>query len=300
MYFGKFHNVNRVVIGDNQKPTAVKGGFFLSLLFGLAFIAIGVFSTMQSSFVRKFVNNWSTVRAVVYDVDERYETDKNGRSSKVYKPRLRYSVGSSEYQVVGPESSESYYDGQEIEILYNPQVPGQFKIPSLIGDLAGVLFAVAGLAFIVYSAILKAKQKKMDALIKEAKSGRVEKFDGYIVGVYNNPNSQATSNGFPKNQVVVKFNDNGVERTKTLELFLIPEHLSAYFQAPTPIAVYRNPEDSNDFIIDEGDIYSLTNSVVDVVSSNPFQRNSVVPQAPQQPLDQTQNSSNESSGYEKF
>lgn len=144
---------------------------FISLtavIFGLVFIVVAV---VVSSSGKKSIENYLPVEATIKEI--RYVDDN-------HKPYVEYEVDGETYHSELNFYSSSMYEGQRIEVLYNPENPSQtasedaFKIIGFVFGLIGGIFLVAGLIPMTIGIIATVKLSKAPKLSVVGTDGTAE------------------------------------------------------------------------------------------------------------------------------
>lgn len=129
-----------------------------AVLLGIIFIVVTV---VVSTAGKKSIENYLPVEATIKEI--RYVGDN-------HKPYVEYEVDGQTYHSELNFYSSSMYEGQKIEILYNPEMPSQtasedaFKIIGFVFGLIGGIFLVAGLIPMTIGIVATVKLSKAPKL----------------------------------------------------------------------------------------------------------------------------------------
>ena len=203
---------------------------------------------------------WKTTSAQVIDYDV-YETGgsrRGGRGLSFYSSIYQYQVDGVAYEghsVLGRFTQPKIQS--QIPIAYNPEYPYQSASSEnrhffYIVFLPGFSLLLVGK---ILSLIIAAWIKKA-SLAQARRLGPV--YDGYIIDVI--PAEQFREYN-PLHEIWLEFDINQVPYQTSICLPLREHHFISYSQNPRPIPVYVDPHDDSQFLIDDNDIYAITNQI---------------------------------------
>ena len=100
---------------------------FLGIIFGIIFIAIGVFMYIRNDTLVK--NCTEEVKAVVVDMKQELSSDDDG-TSYMYYPIIEYKAGNDTVRITMSTGSNipKYQIDDEITVLYNPKKTKEFIV----------------------------------------------------------------------------------------------------------------------------------------------------------------------------
>lgn len=139
-----------------------------AVLMGIIFIIVTV---VVSTTGKKSIENYLPVQATIKEI--RYVGDN-------HKPYVEYEVDGQTYHSELNFYSSSMYEGQKIEILYNPDMPSQtasedaFKIIGFVFGLIGGIFLIAGIIPIIFGIVATVKLSKAPKLSVVGTDGTAE------------------------------------------------------------------------------------------------------------------------------
>ena len=115
---------------------------FLVIIFGIIFIAVGIFIYYRNSYLIK--NCTIETKATVVDMKEEFSSDSDS-SGYMYYPIIEYKVKEDTLKVTMNTGSSrpSYSIGEEITIFYNPNKTNEFIVK---GDKTSNMFSVVFIA----------------------------------------------------------------------------------------------------------------------------------------------------------
>lgn len=127
------------------------------ILIGLIFMGIGIYTLVSGNAKAKRCTEETS--GVVVEVVEERKTDSDGKTTYSYYPVIEYRVGEesiTKKHNIGSGNSSKYIEGDEIDILYDPNSIEDFIIK---GDnslkMIGYIFAGFGLFTTVVGVVSK-------------------------------------------------------------------------------------------------------------------------------------------------
>ena len=132
--------------------------YLLPVVFCAAGVGCFVYGVKNRNKEKEARRSWVRTEGVVKSVESSWGISSSDEGSKiVYTPLYEYVVDSVSYETRGWASSENinaYNVGDRTTILYNPENPGK-AMPEktktgFLFLLVGVLFFIAGIAFIAF------------------------------------------------------------------------------------------------------------------------------------------------------
>ena len=244
-----------IVEGTVRRENPIVSLVYLSLIMiALTYICITATGQFKAVFY-----GWKTTSAQVIDYDV-YETggSRGGRGLSFYSSIYQYQVDGVAYEghsVLGRCTQPKIQS--QISIAYNPEYPYQSASSEnhhffYIVFLPGFSLLLVGK---ILSLIIAAWIKKA-SLAKARRLGPV--YDGYIIDVI--PAEQFREYN-QLHEIWLEFDINQVPYQTSICLPLREHHFISYSQNPRPIPVYVDPHDDSQFLIDDNDIYTITNQI---------------------------------------
>ncbi|KXT83827.1 hypothetical protein STRDD11_01264 [Streptococcus sp. DD11] len=246
-----------IVKGRVRKPRPIVSLVSLSLvMIALTYICISATGQFKVVFY-----GWKTTSAQVLDYDV-YETGGRrgggGGGLSLYSSIYQYQVDGVAYEghsVLGRFTQPKIQS--QISIAYNPEYPYQSASSEnhhffYIVFLPGFSLMLVGkiLSLIIAAWIKKAR------LAQARRLGPV--YYGYIIDVIP---AEQFRNYNPLHEIWLEFDINQVPYQTSICLPLREHHFISYSQNPRPIPVYVDPHDDSRFLIDDNDIYAITNQI---------------------------------------
>ena len=244
-----------IVEGTVRKENPIVSLVYLSLIMiALTYICI----TASGQFKAVFYG-WKTTSAQVIDYDV-YETggSRGGRGLSLYNSIYQYQVDGVAYEgysVLGRFTKPKIQS--QIPIAYNPEYPYQ-SASSENRHFFYIVF-LPGFSLLLVGKILSlmiAAWIKKASLAQARRLGPV--YDGYIIDVI--PAEQFREYN-QLHEIWLEFDINQVPYQTSICLPLREHHFISYSQNPRPIPVYVDPHDDSQFLIDDNDIYAITNKI---------------------------------------
>ena len=136
-------NNNQNGFSGNQnagRPVTSRAGWFIPLLIGLTFVALGAFMVYQSERSK----DWPTASATVQSVDSVTERDSDGDTKTSYKATLEFTVDEKRF-TTSMTSSSATQVGSTQEVRYNPENPNDTQI----GDMGIFTYIFGGVGLIL-------------------------------------------------------------------------------------------------------------------------------------------------------
>ncbi|MBZ2066592.1 DUF3592 domain-containing protein [Streptococcus sanguinis] len=198
---------------------------------------------------------WKTTSAQVIDYDV-YNRGRRGLS--FYSSIYQYQVDGVAYEghsVIAKFTQPKIQS--QISIAYNPEYPYQSASSENYHIFYLVFFPGFSLLLVGKSlSLIIAAWIKKASLAQARRLGLV--YDGYIIDVI--PAEQFREYN-PLHEIWLEFDINQVPYQTSICLPLREHHFISYSQNPRPIPVYVDPHDDSQFLIDDNDIYAITNQV---------------------------------------
>lgn len=146
---------------------ALVGGVFLFV--GVAFFVVGV--GLYVTFNR-FSETALPTQAVITEIRATGTTGSGRRRSTTYSVYVRYEVDGKRYSERLPEYSSGMEEGQQLEILYNPEAPAEIHTRS--GGLFTLIFVGIGALFACIGGVLTylvlKKRRRVRRLLAEGRT----------------------------------------------------------------------------------------------------------------------------------
>lgn len=137
-------------------------------IIGIVFLLVGVIVILVSVFISisdaKFREGAESTMAVITDIEvDRYR--RNGETHTDHDVYVEYEVDGKTYETLLNYYDSSMFVGQEIEVFYHPEAPGDVRAESFFAPvflvLFGLVFGIIGGAFVVSNARKIAKHKQL-------------------------------------------------------------------------------------------------------------------------------------------
>ena len=246
-----------IVEGTVRKKNPIVSLVCLSLIMiALTYICISATGQFKAVFY-----GWKTTSAQVLDYDV-YETGGRrgggGGGLSLYSSIYQYQVDGVAYEghsVLGRFTKPRIQS--QISIAYNPEYPYQ-SASSENHHFFYIVF-LPGFSLLLVGKILSliiAAWKKKASLAQARRLGPV--YDGYIIDVI--PAEQFREYN-PLHEIWLEFDINQVPYQTSICLPLREHHFISYSQNPRPIPVYVDPHDDSQFLLDDNDLYAITNQI---------------------------------------
>lgn len=124
-------------------------------IIGIAFVGLSVTFMIHENNLRERCT--AATIGVVIDFEERWSRSNDGYGGYVYHPIIQYEANGqirTEVYNVGTRPP-AYDEGQEIEVMYNRDRPGEFYLPGSNFTLVlCTIFGVIGLALLIIDGLL--------------------------------------------------------------------------------------------------------------------------------------------------
>ncbi|WP_061592226.1 DUF3592 domain-containing protein [Streptococcus sanguinis] len=243
-----------IVEGTVRKENPIVSLVCLSLIM-IALTYICITATGQFKVV---FYGWKTTTAQVLDYDVHKIGGRRGGRLSLYNSIYQYQVDGVTYEGHSVISRFTQPKIQsQIPIAYNPEYPYQSASSEnrhffYIVFLPGFSLLLVGK---ILSLIIAAWIKKA-SLAQARRLGPV--YEGYIIDVI--PAEQFREYN-QLHEIWLEFDINQVPYQTSICLPLTENHFISYSQNPRPIPVYVDPHDDSQFLIDDNDIYAITNQI---------------------------------------
>lgn len=241
----------------NKPGQAMRPPGITSLLaFGLMTSLISVYMLWSTGQVRMVFSGWQATTAKVLDYKISFSHSR-GRRKHVH-PVYQYQVNGETYIDITRLSPIRFFlpdKGDIITIAYNPNQPSDSFPIFFHYFIYGLPFSGPAAVFFWRALNKIVVRTKMKAKLAKAKKYN-EIYEGYINELIPTGKREGE---FPINDLLIEFYIEDTSFQTTLALPLSERNLSQYGEEPTPILVYADPDDPNNFLVDEEDIYEVTN-----------------------------------------
>jgi hypothetical protein len=131
----------------------------IGIVFAVVGLAMLVIAIVVFSRTRRFLATAVSAQGTVTEMIQRTGKDREGRTSTIWAPRVRFTVSDQtiEFESKVGSSPPRYAEGQTVEVKYDPQDPNSARVaaassmwlvPVLVGGI-GVILLIVGLALAI-------------------------------------------------------------------------------------------------------------------------------------------------------
>lgn len=223
------------------------------LILGLVFFSVGIIIVGLREYVRnsfvEFKKTAHTTTGYISSIKVYYSKDYKEEHSVF----VEYTVDGQVYEKELNYYDSSMYEGQSMEIYYNPEHPGDSRIEEGhfgIFHIVGILFSVLGMIFISYCIIHRIK------IYRILKHGICVK--GTIIDII--PDTNVIIWGKYPNKIDVEYIDS---KTGAKYLYRSDSTINKSVQiVGATVNVYVNPQDESEYYVDLKSVKEMKNNRV--------------------------------------